>query len=121
MKVKILEVRDKCTFIPLLAVDMNPVNPTAVDPSRYAQTYYLRRCGYPCDGAPNILITHLGAAGKPASNDPYFWGDRTFQTAHHWIIDHWNELTDGDVIDVQFILGETEERKLSERFKSLPQ
>lgn len=35
--------------------------------------------------------------------------------AHNWIIDHWQELKDGDVVDVQFILGETKEPKVSER------
>lgn len=107
MKAKALEVRDSATFIPLLAVDMNPETD--------AQAYLLFRCGYPCNKEPNILITKLSGDGTKASNDPYFWGDRTFATAHHYIIDHWNELKDGDVIDVEFILGETQVKKLSER------
>jgi hypothetical protein len=66
MIAKALELRDKGTFIALLAVDMNPANE--------GQRYLLRRCGYPCDGRPNVVITHMGADGKPASNDPYYWG-----------------------------------------------
>jgi hypothetical protein len=35
--------------------------------------------------------------------------------AHEWIIEHWAELGDGDVVDVQHILGETATKKVSER------
>ena len=50
-----------------------------------------------------------------ATNDPHYWNDRTRMTAHQYIIDHWHELSDGDVIDVEFILGEKSTRKISER------
>lgn len=107
MKAKALEIRDEGTFIPALAVDMNP----QVDEQRYL----LRRCGYPCDGRPNIILTSLDGSGK-ATNDPYEWGGRTYPVAHNYIIDHWDELKDGDVVDVSFILGETQAPKVSERF-----
>ena len=109
MKAKTLELRDEGTCIPVLCVDMNPVNE--------AQRYLLRRCGYPCDGQPNnILMTRLVADGGKAWNDPYAWGGRTMPVAHKHIIEHWDELQDGDVVDVSFILGETTKPKLSERF-----
>ena len=108
MKAKALEIRDEGTFIPALAVDMNPDDP--------AQRYLLRRVGYACDGRSNILLTRLCGDGE-ASNDPYSWGGRTWPVAHHWIIDHWDELNDGDVVDVSFILGETKQPKISERFE----
>lgn len=126
MEVKCLEIRDEGTFIPILAVDMNPgraypdnatMTEDELEASLRAQTnrlYLLRRCGYPCDGRPNICITHLAANGDPAWNDPYAWGGRTRPVAHKYIIEHWNELRDGDVVDVQFILGETDKPKLSE-------
>lgn len=107
MIAKALELRDEGTFIALLAVDMNP--------SDRAQHYLLRRVGYPCDERPNVVITKLSADGDRACNDPYYWKDRTFRTAHIYIIEHWNELSDGDVVDVQFILGETKTPKVSER------
>jgi hypothetical protein len=34
--------------------------------------------------------------------------------AHDYIRNNWPTLKDGDVIDVEFILGETNERKISE-------
>jgi len=107
MKTKALEIRDENTFIPALAVDMNPASEE--------QRYLLRRCGYLCDGRPNVVLTRLDGSGK-ATNDPYEWGGRTWPNAHNWIIEHWDELADGDVVDVSFILGETQTPKVSERF-----
>lgn len=111
MQAKALEVRDHMTFVALLAVDMNPT-----DDLFGSQEWLLRRVGYPCDGRPNVMITYLGG-GKIADNDPYGWddGSRTFPVAHTYIIEHWAEIQDGDVIDVEFILGETQTKKTSER------
>jgi hypothetical protein len=106
MKAKALEIRDEGTFIPALAVDMNP--------TQDSQRYLLRRCGYACDGRPNVILTRLDGSGK-ATNDPYEWGGRTYPVAHNYIIENWDALSDGDVVDVQFILGETTQPKVSER------
>lgn len=124
MMVKLLELRDVGTFIPLLCVDMNPDMEVACADEEVAeastvthrsQRYLLRRCGYPCDGRPNIAITHLGCDGGPVSNDPHSWGGRTRPVAHDYIIKNWDTLKDGDVVDVEFILGETPAPKVSER------
>lgn len=128
MEVKVLELRDEATFIPILCIDMNPRDVDSESSStprktieaqfqsRLAQGYLLRRCGYPCDNRPNILMTRLDGNGQ-ATNDPYGWkgGTRTFPVAHNWIIANWSSLKDGDVVDVQFILGETKFPKVSER------
>lgn len=106
MKAKALEIRDEGTFIPALAVDMQADNE--------GQRYLLRRCGYSLDGRPNVILTRLDGNGK-ATNDPHEGGGRTYPVAHNYIIEHWEELRDGDVVDVSFILGETTEKKLSER------
>lgn len=113
MQAKAIEIRDEGTFIPVLCVDMNPRNGPDKTP---LQRYLLRRVGYPCDGRPNILMTRLSGDGQ-ATNDCYGWGEgsRTFPVAHKWIIEHWTEIKDGDVVDVQFILGETTTKKRSER------
>lgn len=129
MQAKTLEIRDDGTFIPALAIDMNPRTPypqnsrsmsedelrASLDASQ-AQFYLLRRCGYSCDGRPNVILTRLDGNGR-ATNDPYGWkGDtRTLPVAHTYIIEHWTELKDGDVVDVAFILGETTAPKVSER------
>jgi hypothetical protein len=47
--------------------------------------------------------------------DPHDWGSRTMPVARNHIIDHFEALSDGDVVDVEHILGETTEPKVSER------
>jgi hypothetical protein len=115
MKTKLLEIRDEGTFLPVLCVDMNPGIESGALLAYEAQHYLLRRVGYPCDGRPNIALTRLDANGGKCWNDPYGWGGRTYPVAHNYIIEHWAELRDGDVVDVSFILGETAEPKQSER------
>lgn len=125
MKTKLLEIRDAGTFIPIVCVDMNPGSqspegrPGDEDADSMAawnaRKYLLRRCGYPCDGRPNIAIACASADGQPFRNDPYEQSGRTFQVAHHYIIEHWEDLVDGDVVDVEFILGESKAPKVSER------
>gem|GEM_PF-2943358 len=49
--------------------------------------------------------------------DPYDWSGtpRTYREAHKYIKQNWGILESGDVIDVEFILGETDTCKISER------
>jgi hypothetical protein len=118
MLTKILEIRDEGTYFAVLAVNMNPGPAVPDDYSDYgARLYHLRRVGYPCDGRPNIGITHLSADGKPFWNDPYGWGGRTYPVAHNYIIENWETLRDGDVIDVRYILHEVDKPATSERFE----
>jgi len=109
MRLKILEIRDTGTFIPVVAIDMNPENAE--------QQYYLRRMGFACDWRPNIAIFNLDCHGNPVWNDPYGWreGARTYPVAHDWIIKHWHELQDGSVVCVETIVGERQEPRQSER------
>jgi hypothetical protein len=89
-----------------------------MNPENDFQRWGLRRYGFPCDGRPNIMLTHANG-GKKANNDPYGWTDRTYANAHNYITENWTALKDGDVVDVEFILGETTESKISERFDYL--
>jgi hypothetical protein len=56
-----------------------------------------------------------------AAYDAYEWpGDvRTFRAAHLYVEEHFDEIEDGAVVDVEFILGETAEPKVSERIEVL--
>ena len=120
MQTKILEVRDEGTMFGVIAINMNPDKSRENPEDTASQRYYLRRCGYPCDGKPNIAITHLSADGGRFWNDPFGWKDRTYAVAHKYIIEHWDELADGDVVDVSFILGESATKKISERIAPSP-
>lgn len=109
MQVKVLEVRDIATFIPIVCVKPIPVNEE--------QKYLLQRDGYVGDASERCVIV-IKAQCRGVSYDPYNWpgGSRTMPSAHLYIEQHWDELKDGDVVDVQHILGETPEPKKSERF-----
>jgi hypothetical protein len=114
MRAKALEIRDRATFIPVLAVDMNP----DFSAKGYnGQRYLLRRAGFACDGHPIIVFTYMHAKGH-AYYDPYDWpsNPRTMRVAHNYVAEHWEELEDGDVVDVEFILKETTEPKKSEKY-----
>lgn len=110
MEIKILEVRDEGTFIPVLCVNVG-------NSDNVRQEYLMRRVGFQLDGLPNIIMTALTAAGGPATNDPYAWRhDVTMHMAHCHILDWWESLVDGDVIDVQFEAHITSVKKTSEYF-----
>jgi hypothetical protein len=59
------------------------------------------------ESTPVILVTDMNNPHRGCKNDPYDWGDRTFQIAHDYIEKHWDSLKSGDLIDVLFILGES--------------
>lgn len=106
MEIKCLEIRDAGTFIPVICI--RPV------PDNEAQRYLLRRDGYVGDDTERCIIM-INAQCRGAAYDPYDWRERTKTQAHDYIGNHWHELKDGDVIDVQFIRGETKFPKRSER------
>ncbi len=117
MITKALEIRDRGTFIPVIATLMTP----AVDDGRYEQeSYLLARSGYGRDPMehPLIMLCRMDANGgssHQASYDAYGWGGaRTLTVAQQYILEHFEELHSGDVIDVEFILGESAEAKRSE-------
>lgn len=108
LETKVLEVRDEGTHIPALAIKMTA--------KTVLEDYYLYyRCGYPRSGK-GIVLMNLG--DQRATSDPYRWGSRTMKVAHEYILTAFDRLNDGDVVDVQYILGETNQPKLSERNKS---
>lgn len=106
METKLFELRDRGTFIPLLCI-----KPQA-GPSTPFEAKMAWRYGYKDSHA--VIVTHMSEPRRGCNTDPHDWGDRTFQVAHGWIERHWDELKSGDVVDVEFILGETLTPKESE-------
>ncbi len=111
MEIKCLEIRDDGTFIPVICI--RPV------PTNNEQAYLLRRDGYRGNETERCIIM-IDAQCRGVAYDPYDWkGDtRTKPRAHIFIEAFWHTLKDGDVVDVQYILGETEKPKVSERVSS---
>lgn len=108
MEIKCLELRDRNTFVPVICI--SPV------PDNEAQHYLLRRDGYRGNTDEPCIIM-IDAQCRGVAYDPYDWQHdrRTKPVAHLFISEHWHVLKDGDVIDVEFILGETSSKKISER------
>lgn len=110
MQVKAFEILDKSTFIPALGISMTP--------DAMIEVYLLRRSGYSITDRLVLLcrMDSNGAVPHQASYDVYGWGGaRTMSVAHDYIAKNWDKLRSGDVIDVEFILGETKTPKKSER------
>jgi hypothetical protein len=126
MEVKIFEILDAGTFIPAIGVLLEPVsaNPfedlNANEETAEAERYLLRRLGFPVDPKESIVnLTRL--SDGETHYDPYHWPNRTMATAHKHISVNWKNLASGDVVDVQFILGEMPTPKMSERLTALSQ
>ena len=98
MKTKLLEIRDRMTMIPAIAVQISGADgPLA------------RAAGY---GSACVLFGR--ADGPTMVYDPFHWRDRTMMQAHMWLRDHFDEVETGDVVDVEFLLGETSSPKVAE-------
>jgi hypothetical protein len=113
MEVKILEIRDRGTFMPVMCIRLNPI----VESERYL----LGRSGYGVTSEAQgeyILMTPLAGGSGHATCDPYDWpgGATTLPQAHKHIIEHWEAISSGDVVDVEFITGQTNKPKVSEYY-----
>lgn len=110
METKLFEVRDRGTFIPVIA--------TLCRSPEEQERYLLNRSGYGTSSGC-IFVGKLSQGG--GQYDPYSWSDgsRTMTEAHAYIEANWNVLASGEVIDLEFIKGESQTKKISERFKTL--
>lgn len=115
MEIKILEIRDRMTFIPLMAirirVDLDEAPPTAEQ-----EVYLLRRSGFDRGSIYNGTFVAVVRLNDYQSHyDPYHWANNiTMQTAHQYIAEEWDTIVPGSVVDCEFIRGETSEPKKSE-------
>lgn len=104
METKVFEIRDHLTFFPAIAISTSSDNEQ--------EQYLLSRAGYASEGT-TVIFFHAHDI-KKIQYSPYHWRDRTYQNAHKYIKDNWDKLEGGEVIDVQYILGETDTPKVSE-------
>jgi len=110
METKIFELRDHMTMIPIMAVRLQPS--TEIDRA------LLARAGFgihPAAQAEYVIVIHLGK--MIAHHDPYMWPPvlgRTVKVAHLWIREQFEDLEPGQVIDVEYLLGESDAWKLPE-------
>ena len=102
---KRFEIRDRMTCIVAAALNM------AAHSESDQSNWLVRKAGYV---SPAIFVIHMSDGVGRA--DPYEWNTRTMQAAHQYIEANWDSLKDGDLIDVEFILGESKAPKVSERY-----
>ncbi len=111
MTAKLFEIRDEGTLIPVMAVRLKPGDE--------AERWLLARCGYGPLGESQskyVLVVQIDAGYGNATSDRFKWGDRrTMLHAHTYIKEHFDELESGAVVDVEFILGESDEPKQPQR------
>ncbi len=102
MTIKLLEIRDDGTTIPAMAIEVSG-----------ADGWLMRRAGF----GEQACIYLVMLATQQCSYDPYGWTGkgRTMRIAHNHIREEWRYLTSGDVVDVEFIQGETAAPKVSEQ------
>lgn len=102
MIVKLFEIRDSMTCIPAMAIKLIDRN--------HLERSLMGRVGFvECSAPGPSTIIFMRLNDQEAHVDPYSWGDtRTMQEAHKYLIKNFNKHISGTVIDVQFILGETE-------------
>jgi hypothetical protein len=88
MKGVILELRDRATFIPVLALRL--------EPESEEQRFLICRAGFPeVPEDRSIALFNLNC-GSRVEYDPFAWGDRTFHFSHLHIIENFDSLKDGD-------------------------
>ena len=112
MEIKLFEVRDSGTFLPIMCVRLSGL-------ANEQERYLLSRSGYgttPRATEKYVLAMRLAGGNGRFSYDPHDHGpSRTMLVAHKHIINHWDQLTSGDVVCVEHILGERTTPKQSER------
>ena len=116
LETKTFEILDKGTFIPVMATAMRKCY---LDGNYGDQDgYLLRRAGYGTD-SKYLLVMLCTLNGDKITYTPEAWREthwRTLAEAHKHIQANWDKLASGEVIDIEFILGETVKPKVSERF-----
>ncbi len=98
---KTFEIRDEPTHIPALAIKL--------DPKCERDRFIFDRAGYgPRVKSQRTYVILHKLSDRLTEHDPHRWLTRTMLTAHQHIIDEWHNLESGQVLDVRFILGETD-------------
>jgi len=123
---KYLEVRDRATFIPVVAFCPHELVFALSEPRRsQIVAYGIAKNGFrvtrdPHPGDDQVIVVRLDNVAATA--DAYDWnGDsRTMREAHNYIAAKYQDLRDGDVIDVEYILQETASKKRSEALDDTP-
>lgn len=98
-QVKVIEVRDRATLIVMVA-------------TKVKNSPLLRLCGFDRDCDP-VIINKLNGSFEAGIDQWTFQNDRTKEAVKH-IIENFDSLQDRDVVDIEYILGEVTQPKVSQ-------
>jgi len=108
--VKLFEVRDQGTFMPVMALKMHAESAP--------ESWLMARAGYGHDPMSHLdYVLFAPIDGSVIGEINYNWSKWATHTrlqAHRFIEEHWDELKSGDVIDIEYIMGKTAEPVESE-------
>jgi hypothetical protein len=102
-EVKFLEIRDDGTHVPCMATRVTITE----------DNYQMLRAGWTPKSDPPIYLTNLNTC-ETRYNEFGWSNHRTMGNAHRCLYEGWESFQSGDVIDVEFYLGETVTQKTSE-------
>jgi len=109
MEIKLIELRDRGTFVPMVALKFNAHTRQELwlaGRAGFGRTHIDQQC--------YVLFGPLDCS-EAMQYDPYKWrNQRTYGDSHRWLLANWDNLKSGDVIDVEYINGETDTAKISE-------
>ena len=107
MKSKIFEIRDGSFYIPVLATATNMENCDYL-----VEAYHWKYANYK-QYSPLVIVTQINSNPLKSAYSPDEWTSKTMQIAHEYIEENFNDLKSGAVIDIQYILGETNTKRKS--------
>jgi hypothetical protein len=113
MEKKFLEIRDRGTWIPVLAFRFDLAD---TEMPGFRESFW--RAGFGKGPEDWYRYTFVMRFEGPSvvNYDPLEWGgsSRTMWHAHRIIEETWDQLQSGDVVDVEFSLGEKPTKKTPE-------
>ena len=95
---KLIHIIDSATDVPALAFRLGE----AVQDDRVGQAI-LARAGYGRDQESHdsyVVLVHLEGPFA-ASTDPFDWPNATMVAAHVWLMEHYDEISHGGVLDAE--------------------
>lgn len=107
MEIKLFEVRDRITFISAIAIKLGSNNES--------ERFLLARAGFGLLNEDQEKYILFGRLQDLKLEYNFISDSRTMPVAHNYIRENWNDLKSGDVIDIEYVLGEVSKPKESER------
>lgn len=99
MEIKLLEIRDRDTFVPALAIRLGGRDER--------ERWLLAQAGWgktvETQRSYVLLYPMMGGSTGKISSDKFAWDNRTLRLAHHLIEGNFDGLKSGDVVDVERI------------------